>query len=119
MDAYDSTWASLPALPMTLVGWLYSSSPSFAISYIFFARTINLSPLMRSCSSVELTKGFAPFGCPSGAWLLDDRNGIWSAVAPVMAAHSAKPEENTILETMRMGGSWLEMEMEMEMEMGE
>lgn len=49
---------TLPALPITLVGWLYSSSPSLAISYIFFARAINLSPLIRSWRSVESMSGF-------------------------------------------------------------
>jgi hypothetical protein len=42
--------------------------------------------------------------------LLDDRSGIWSAVALVMAAHSAKPEEKTMMWIMEMDGFGDEME---------
>lgn len=34
----------------------------------------------------------------------DDISGIWSAVALVMAAHSAKPEEKTMLWVTEMDG---------------
>jgi hypothetical protein len=57
----------------------------------------SLSPEMRSCSSVELMIGLALFDNWTGAWLCDERNGIWRADAPAIVAHSARVDTIPIL----------------------
>lgn len=50
-------WSSLPLLPITLVGWPYSSTPSCAISNNFSARLRRFLDLISAWIASVLTSG--------------------------------------------------------------
>jgi hypothetical protein len=52
---------------------------------------------MRSCKAVELMSGFESFETWTGAWLGEERKGIWKADAPAIVAHSARVDATPIL----------------------